>query len=277
MESSGTGNIYIDDVTIYTSTSSTSDVTDPTAPTAFSASVSGSSPTLNWTAGSDAASGINGALILRASGVTTTDVPVNDQTNYSASSSQVGPTSITSGGTTWSVVYNGTNTNTFSDASTLSTGAYTYLVYTKDKAGNFTTSSTGVSSGRTHVFIGGSTTSTISTTVSIDGLYIPSGNTLQITSAGSLTIRTGSSLTINGIFEQIGQVTNSGTIIIGSTGTYKYNRNGGAGAGVPLPTCTWQTGSTCIISGITANVPSNIGQSFSNFTWNCASQTASLH
>ena len=81
MESSGTGNIYFDDITIYTSTSSTSDVTDPAAPTTFSASVSGSSPTLNWTAGSDAASGINGALVLRASGIITTDVPVNNS-NY---------------------------------------------------------------------------------------------------------------------------------------------------------------------------------------------------
>ena len=47
IESSGTGNIFIEDVMIYTGTSSTSDVTDPNAPATFTVSVSASSPSLN--------------------------------------------------------------------------------------------------------------------------------------------------------------------------------------------------------------------------------------
>ncbi len=274
-ESSGTGNVYFDDISIYYSTSATSDVTDPTSPINFTVSVSGSSPSFTWTAGTDAESGIAGTLILRIGNVIEADVPVNEQTSYSTSSI-IGPTSITSGGNTWSVVYNGTNTTSFTDPAVLATGAYTYLFYTRDKAGNFTSASTGNGAGRVIVYIGGATTKTVSASTSIDGLYIPSGNTLQITSAGNLTVRAGATITIDGTLQQTGQITNSGTITVSSTGTYDYNRNGGTGTGVPLPTCTWSSGSTCLISGITANVPSNIGQSFSNFTWNCTSHTGSL-
>ncbi|MEI7801747.1 MAG: T9SS type A sorting domain-containing protein [Bacteroidota bacterium] len=276
LSNSGSISIYNDDVMIYTSASSTSDVTEPTAVSAVSATVTGSSVTLNWTAGTDAGSGLDGALILRTQYFWEPDVTVFDQTTYSTSSSIVGPTTVTGGGTTWSVVYNGTNTNTFTDPASLASGVYTYLIFMRDKAGNFTTSNTGTGASRMYVFVGSGTTESINSATDIDGLYIPSGNTFQLLSGADLTINTGAVITINGTLEQTGKITNNGSVTVSGSGIYKYTRNGSATAGTGLPTCTWSSGSTCEIVGLTNTILTGLGQSFSNFKWNCNSQTTSF-
>ncbi len=39
---------------------------------------------------------------------------------------------------------------------------------------------------------------------------------------------------------------------------------------------TWNPNSTCQFTGVTNALPVNLNQTFGNFTWNCASQTATL-
>lgn len=64
------------------------------------------------------------------------------------------------------------------------------------------------------------------------------------------------------------------SFVFTSTGTYEHNMNGGT-----IPAVTWSTGSTCLIMGATANSPvaASLNQSFSNFTWNCPSQTGNIN
>ncbi|HEY0432206.1 MAG TPA: hypothetical protein VGC61_10320, partial [Pyrinomonadaceae bacterium] len=114
------------------------------------------------------------------------------------------------------------------------------------------------------------------------------GGTLGISTAGSLNI--GSNLLIIGttetftigaginfvvgsgaILRNAGTVTPTGTLTFQSGARYQHNQNNGT-----VPTSTWNSGSTCEITGQVGgtNAPGGLGQSFSNFTWNCASQTA---
>jgi len=59
-------------------------------------------------------------------------------------------------------------------------------------------------------------------------------------------------------------VTNLGTCSV--VGTYEHNANGGT-----IPTATWQTNSTCNVTGSTGSIDlSGLGQTFFNFTYNCS-------
>ncbi|MFN8285727.1 MAG: T9SS type A sorting domain-containing protein [Chitinophagales bacterium] len=132
------------------------------------------------------------------------------------------------------------------------------------------------------------------------GITIMSGHTITVTAGNpaiadqltisnaantALTVASGATLTIaNGLGNDLtlagttarlnvnGTLTNNG-VISGSTaattivnGIYDHAQNGGT-----IPTTTWNTGSTCLISGTTTTVPSGF-QAFRNFTWNCPSQ-----
>jgi len=261
----GSVDVYFDDVMMYTSSSSTTDQTAPAAATAVTASSSGTSNTFNFTQGTDAASGIDGILILRQSGIQSADQTVNNQTTYSTTST-TGPTTAGS----YSVVYNGSAVSTYTD-NPGSTGSYTYLIYMRDKNYNYTALT---SATRIWVMNGASLTAKVSSSTSIDALYIPATNTLTIGSAATLTLRTGTSLTVSGTLKLQGIITNNGNITFANGSTFDYNRNGSATAGTGIPTATWSTGSTCLVTGATSTVPLGTGQTFYHFTWNCTSQTA---
>jgi hypothetical protein len=62
-----------------------------------------------------------------------------------------------------------------------------------------------------------------------------------------------------------GKLGNSSTnLTFGDKGIYEHAFNGGS-----LPVATWGVGSTCLYTGITANMPSNSSQNFYNVSWNC--------
>jgi hypothetical protein len=153
------------------------------------------------------------------------------------------------------------------------------------------------------IFIRNAHTVTVNTSLSADDVEIQSGGTLQLTgnsftlangaaatdltvlSGGTLLcasatnnaliLASGSTLQVNGLFMQAGSaspdITNSGTINIGATGTYEHARNAGI-----VPTCNWASGSTCLLSGIGNNMPSGLAQSFHHFTVN-TTLTASVN
>lgn len=97
---------------------------------------------------------------------------------------------------------------------------------------------------------------------------VASGGFLSTTSGATINVNSGSTLVNNG-----GTFPSSGTIV-NSGGTYQHNANGNT-----VATCTWNTGSNCLISGITSTALSTTGlnQSYYNFTWNCPSQTATVN
>jgi len=258
-------NIYFDDVIIFTSTYSTSDITEPVgAANGVSVSVSGTSITLNWSNGTDAESGIDGIMILRASGGQTANQAVKDQCNYNTNTTY-GPATIGS----YTVIYNGTAISTYTD-NTGANGSYTYLLLMRDKAYNYTPLA---SETRVLAIIGANQSATFSANTSHDGMYIAATCTLNISSTFGDTIRNHAVADIYGVINVQGNFVNTagGTVNFRSGSLYRYNRNGNAS--IPVVTANWLTGSTCSIEGMTNTAPPGLNQTFANFTWNCGSQT----
>jgi autotransporter-associated beta strand protein len=82
----------------------------------------------------------------------------------------------------------------------------------------------------------------------------------------------GTDLTVNGtLTNSSGTITVIGSIDFGATGLYNHNISGNL-----VPLATWAVGSECRITGPMASAPGNLGQAFSDFTWNAPGQTISL-
>jgi hypothetical protein len=138
------GTYALDDIIIYTSTSASVDLTAPNAPSSLSSSESGSNVQVSWTAGTDNAtntSGIDGVLLLRTAGSGKSAPTPNNQAWYSTSSG-VGPTSIVNGADTWTVLSNSNPSASFVDANASYTSEYTYAIYMRDKAFNYSSAAT---------------------------------------------------------------------------------------------------------------------------------------
>jgi hypothetical protein len=80
-------------------------------------------------------------------------------------------------------------------------------------------------------------------------------------------------VTITGTINDSGRVNiGTGSLTIGNHGVYNSARDTSR-----IPTATWATGSTCIVTGVAAVAPSNANQNYYNFVWNCANQTGNLN
>jgi hypothetical protein len=92
------------------------------------------------------------------------------------------------------------------------------------------------------------------------------------TGSENITIQATDSIDVNIAVIITGKITNLGgklgnsaaNLTFGNNGTYEHAFNGGS-----IPVATWSVGSTCLLTGITANMPSNSSQNFYNFSWNC--------
>ena len=105
-----------------------------------------------------------------------------------------------------------------------------------------------------------------STAMTVAGLVV-------IQSGGSNTFAAGSTITINNggrYRNQDGTITTSASIwTVNSGGVYQHDVDGNT-----IPLANWNTGSTCEITGVVVTQPSNLTQSFNNFTYNCPNQTS---
>ena len=129
--------VYIDDFIVYASTSNVPDLSAPNP--ASAATISGN--LISWTNGTDngtPASGIGGVVILRTNGVSMPAPALNDQAMYDPVHGAAGVGSFVDNGNTWTVVtsINDNITTSFTDASAGS-GPYTYVVYMRDMAYNY--------------------------------------------------------------------------------------------------------------------------------------------
>jgi len=115
-------------------------------------------------------------------------------------------------------------------------------------------------------------TVTVTAGVTVDQLVISTGGQVTINAGQTLQVvnGTGNDLDISGILCCTGTLGTSSnpTMIVQSGGKYQHNVNGGS-----IPNLTWNTNSTCEVTGTTTSVPGNINQTFENFTWNCPSQS----
>ncbi|MEW5797471.1 MAG: fibronectin type III domain-containing protein [Bacteroidota bacterium] len=118
-------------------------------------------------------------------------------------------------------------------------------------------------------------TVSVTANVSIDQTVIDAGGIVSITGTTILTVANGggTDLAVNGTLQSSSSnnITTTGTIVVNSGGKYIHNRNGGN-----IPIATWDVNSTCEITGVTNTLPGNRNQTFGNFTWNCAGQSAAL-
>jgi hypothetical protein len=74
---------------------------------------------------------------------------------------------------------------------------------------------------------------------------------------------------VNGTVTNInGDILTTGVLSFENNAVYRHARDGGS-----IPTARWREGSTCEITGMLGQTPSNGNQNFYNFTWNCANQS----
>jgi len=95
---------------------------------------------------------------------------------------------------------------------------------------------------------------------------------VTISGAYSLTLST--TATINGTLtiQNTGSIVKgSGNITFNSGSIYQHDRNGGT-----IPTAVWDQASTCRVTGMVANTPSGLTQTFGNFEWSCYGQTGNV-
>ena len=146
---------------------------------------------------------------------------------------------------------------------------------TLQSAAAFTLTITHVGVASTDLTIVGGASLTLGTTVNmtlgtnstasiVGTLNVNSANTYNTDNAGAIT-------TIAGTLNNYNVVTSTVAtrFIVNGGGTYNHARNGGT-----IPTGTWNTNSTCLITGTTSNQNfSGHRQRFSNFVWDCAGQS----
>jgi len=122
-------------------------------------------------------------------------------------------------------------------------------------------------------------------------LNLQNGNAVPITSlitnfgsdinlaAGSLNLSNPAGTTINGTLRNASSATTPipNNLTFGANGVYIHDKDGGV-----IPTATWNSGSHCIVQGITNTaivalpaVQPSFNQNFWHFTWDCAGQVVS--
>lgn len=121
--------------------------------------------------------------------------------------------------------------------------------------------------------------STLTQSNSLENIVLANAATADI--SGRLTIggtynhnNTGVSTTVSatGVLENQSTISNTTAAkLVFSGGRYIHARNGGA-----VPTAAWNAGSTVEFSGVTNSMPTGINQSFKNFIWDNAGQSAAL-
>lgn len=140
-----------------------------------------------------------------------------------------------------------------------------------DGANNWTSTTTAPDNTQNTITIRNGHTVSVSASVTVDEVTVEAGGTLQLNSAVTFTLNNGAGtdLDIVGTFIQSdGILTNNGSIVVKDGGLFRQ-----AKAGTSIPTSTWETGSTCEVTGWTTALGGGINQTFSNFTWNCAGQS----
>jgi len=121
-------------------------------------------------------------------------------------------------------------------------------------------------------------TITVAENVTADQVVIDAGGTLHVNSGITLTIADNAGpgndpvdCVVNGTLRVEGTLVPNGEFVFNRGSVYHHDTDGGT-----IPTAEWDTESRCQVTGITTTAPTGLGQSFGDFTWNCASQGSAL-
>lgn len=262
--------------------------------------------TLSWT---NPTGCFDEIMIVAKAGSSVSGIPSGDGTAYTGSLVYGSGTAFTGGGY---VVYKGTispqivtnltngtqyffkfftrkGTNWSSGVETNATPVYTTLAsdyYRSQATGNwnatatwqgshdaitwYNATSTPTSAANT-ITIQNTHTITVTASVSVDQVTVNTGAQVTVNAGQTLTIAngTGTDMIVDGVLVNSGTITTTGTLAFNSGSSYEHARDGGT-----IPVATWNSVSTCNITGITGTeVTTNLNQTFGNFTWNCPAQT----
>ncbi len=107
-------------------------------------------------------------------------------------------------------------------------------------------------------------------------ITIQDGHIVTLTAGNPDTLRK-SAIVVNGYVKDQAYINVvSGSITVDSGATYEFAHPSNSGQGIP--TATWKTGSTCLITGITSSTTGlNATQAFYNLTVNCPSWSGNLN
>lgn len=165
------------------------------------------------------------------------------------------------------------------------------LTFTTGPAASIAFNSLTISDGAVTITASASRTLTLGGNAGTDftiasGASLTLGTNISITMASSatgdisgiLTVNSGRTFNTNNatvVTTVTGSLVNSGTVtcttasklLMQSGSTYTHSQSGGN-----IPTATWNSASTCNITGVVATFPSNDAQSFGNFIWDCSGQ-----
>ena len=124
---------------------------------------------------------------------------------------------------------------------------------------------------------------TVNGQILING-YLIQNNSSTVVVTGSVILSSAATHSMNAsatiTFNSGGKFEDRGGSITSSSGHWFFN----AGStyevkndGYSPPLAQWGSGSTCLISGVISNLPSNMNQSFQNIVWNCPNQNSALN
>ena len=117
-------------------------------------------------------------------------------------------------------------------------------------------------------------TVTVTGSVTIDETTIEAGGTLNLNSGITLTLNngTGTDVDVYGTFIQsAGTLTNNGQLVFQNSGYFEQAKVGAA-----IPTATWNTGSTCLVTGWLTTIGGGLNQTFYNFTFNSSNWSSTM-
>lgn len=136
---------------------------------------------------------------------------------------------------------------------------------------------------------GGNRSLTINTIAS-DALTVAYNSTLIVSGQNNGTLDRDMTVQLDTDYGIIGSINGTVKVIHDDEGIGKFQKSGSSALNFnsgslyqhdvnadALPVGTWNANSTCLITGVTDNIPSNTDQTFGNFTWNCSGQTQELN
>jgi hypothetical protein len=204
----------------------------------------------------------SGILLSRYDGSAWTSFP-----STAASNSMTGLTNLTQAASSAPL----TNTNFYGG-----NGAFTAGTYYRSVGNGIWSDIATWQTANNPSFTGAVPASAIPTNANSVYIEVQPGHTVDLTGNNQTFLI--SDLLVRGTLrnQTIGTVayTVNGSITIANGGTYNHNRDGGA-----LPSIAqmnWATGSTCLITGVTATSPTNLAHNYHHFIWNSTGQTVAV-
>jgi|GEM_PF-2495103 len=98
-------------------------------------------------------------------------------------------------------------------------------------------------------------------------------STDTVTVSDTLRIGSGAVVVVDGYLKNMKSIASSGTFIFNDLSVYEHALDKYA-----VPVATWNTGSTCLITGTAStSAPTGLNQEFHHFIWNCPAQSGNVN